>query len=1299
SVTRIHAVAIADMDYLDSSYDEILLLAQFSADDSISSTGLRILEISSTSLYDNSIFEDDLSQYSHSNTFDRFGHTILVEDVDNDAIKETVVVGRDYLKIFGFDSFSDAEIPLVLDINDETYPAMGGGAGIFDLDGDGSNELIVGCNNGTTFVFQISDLDPDPEDEDLQLVTEWKGDLGSTPGKRGSIIDFDIDNDGNVEAIIADQFGQIIVLGEGQYPEVSITSPSPGYTSGRDSILFEWEISNDSLPIVYHDIYINSVFSMRIGGAQRGVAIPLVETDNNVTVISRDIRGMTSSDEEIVSYIPGAPSVDITSPENVHITSSASITVQYDSFDPQSDILSFEIYANGSLKGITTNNQLTFSLDSEGIWNITVIADDSYGDRVRDSINVIFDQSGPAIEITSHADNSAVSAYDIDLRWTASDEFTSIDYYEVFLDGVLQGNSSVKFFHLDLPFEKLFSIEVFAYDILGHSSSDVISLTRDTIEPSISLEDLSLPTNNNGWYYTDSSNAFIEWLGSDNIGGSGIDSFKVLVNGIQFDNYSSVVLNDTITLTLEGSNDIDIIVYDKAGNSNSDSYIIVYDTLNPLVDITSPENNYETSAQNITIFWDASDAGAGIETIEIIVDGIIEDTFTDTSVDSFLVDIPDAKIYTVTVRVTDFLGNINESTINIEHDPVIPTLNILDPLAETSSTNSTLVNVSWDIINIDSEGFIVIINGTEHYYSNTTFDTLIDLESVFGVLDDDIYHLVNVTVVSIVGGQNRYPDTKFLEVDLKNPFVTIDSPLNLQTISEDSLTVTWTGSDFESGMERYSLWLNDTYIGSWDEVVTSHEIDVGLFTVGVYEIFLVGHDISGNPGNCSIYISLFPTNPEFTIDIPSTILTNDPNFQMTISVTNPSSGIEEISVLADNSEIVYYNDSFQENPFNIQVLVEETVFVAPSNEHNLTIVIYDRGGRSASKLVNIIVDKDDPDVFDPKIDTILLGFGDVLVELSQTEPNLHYFNLTTSDTYGIQQVTLALFNDNNSFFYTMILDAEYSSTVIFRYYFQVDFSEYALGDYTIQISVTDNAGNTLSLSYSLSVVLESEVITTPPTSTPSPGGAMQWILDNLFRVVIPVISSILTIIIIAVVVAILIQRRGINQGWRKVVEAVAYVKKTGLTAAYVPYKENLFDDEQLFGGALTGIVGILGEITGASEVEMVVQTMEYGGKRLLICSGEFGHAILLVSDIKPVLKDLLIKFLLEFELTYNQALGEEMLNLNDFASVSLIVESYFGVRSSYFKDEIEFPVASEIDEEFNSISELTVDSVSQNDNE
>ncbi|MHA1462172.1 MAG: FG-GAP-like repeat-containing protein [Candidatus Heimdallarchaeota archaeon] len=392
SVTRIHAVAIADMDYLDSSYDEILLLAQFSADDSISSTGLRILEISSTSLYDNSIFEDDLSQYSHSNTFDRFGHTILVEDVDNDAIKETVIVGRDYLKIFGFDSFSDAEIPLVLDINDETYPAMGGGAGIFDLDGDGSNELIVGCNNGTTFVFQISDLDPDPEDEDLQLVTEWKGDLGSTPGKRGSIIDFDIDNDGNVEAIIADQFGQIIVLGEGQYPEVSITSPSPGYTSGRDSILFEWEMSNDSLPIIYHDIYINSVFSMRIGGAQRGVAIPLIETDNNVTVISRDIRGMTSSDEKIVSYIPGAPSVDITSPENVHITSSASITVQYDSFDPQSDILSFEIYANGSLKGITTNNQLTFSLDSEGIWNITVIADDSYGDRVRDSINVIFDQ-------------------------------------------------------------------------------------------------------------------------------------------------------------------------------------------------------------------------------------------------------------------------------------------------------------------------------------------------------------------------------------------------------------------------------------------------------------------------------------------------------------------------------------------------------------------------------------------------------------------------------------------------------------------------------------------------------------------------------------------------------------------------------------------------------------------------------------------------------------------------------------------------------------------------------------------
>ena len=40
-----------------------------------------------------------------------------------------------------------------------------------------------------------------------------------------------------------------------------------------------------------------------------------------------------------------------------------------------------------------------------------------------------------------------------------------------------------------------------------------------------------------------------------------------------------------------------------------------------------------------------------------------------------------------------------------------------------------------------------------------------------------------------------------------------------------------------------------------------------------------------------------------------------------------------------------------------------------------------------------------------------------------------------------------------------------------------------------------------------------------------------------------------------------------------------------------------------------------------------------------------------------------MKFILEFELTYKFNLSQEMLDLNDYDSVPIMVESYFGTRS------------------------------------
>jgi hypothetical protein len=42
--------------------------------------------------------------------------------------------------------------------------------------------------------------------------------------------------------------------------------------------------------------------------------------------------------------------------------------------------------------------------------------------------------------------------------------------------------------------------------------------------------------------------------------------------------------------------------------------------------------------------------------------------------------------------------------------------------------------------------------------------------------------------------------------------------------------------------------------------------------------------------------------------------------------------------------------------------------------------------------------------------------------------------------------------------------------------------------------------------------------------------------------------------------------------------------ESGINAVFVPYSRAIIDEEQLFGGALSGIRSLLGEITGERKV-------------------------------------------------------------------------------------------------------------------
>jgi len=325
----------------------------------------------------------------------------------------------------------------------------------------------------------------------------------------------------------------------------------------------------------------------------------------------------------------------------------------------------------------------------------------------------------------------------------------------------------------------------------------------------------------------------------------------------------------------------------------------------------------------------------------------------------------------------------------------------------------------------------------------------------------------------------------------------------------------------------------------------------------------------------------------------------------------------------------------------------------------MTITVYDLADRGRVMILDIVIDLEDPDFFGSPIfgDRVLNPTTNTVEIASDASQNIYNISISASDLYGISEIYLNVYGDDYNETFLMTFDSEVSG--IYTYTYSLDMNSFAIGNYSIDFVVVDNAGNERQSSYSLTV------------QTAQQSSSSNWFMDHLFDIILPSAGGLLLLILLPIILSVATKKRRMNKGWKEALEAVAFVTKTGLTLAYVPYSKNLFEDEQLFGGALTGVVGILGEITGEKEVQMQVHVLEFGDKRLMVCSGYFGNAILLVKDEKPILDDLIKKFLMEFELTYKMQLAQELIDLNEFSAVPLMVESIFGFREQYLKETLE----------------------------
>lgn len=347
--------------------------------------------------------------------------------------------------------------------------------------------------------------------------------------------------------------------------------------------------------------------------------ITLLSGTNVLTVTARDAAGNTATDVLTVTYNPDttAPTITITSPtsNSTYSTSASSVTLAgtaSDAVGVTSVTWTNDRGGSGTASGTTSWSTGAIALQT-GANVITVTARDAAGNTRTDVLTVTRtsgDTTAPTVTIQSPTSGTTYTTNQssIALQGTASDNVgvTQVTWSNSRGgSGTASGTTNWSVGSISLQTGSNV-ITIRARDAAGNSSTDVLTVTRDTTAPSITINS---PTSNST-YSTSASSITLGGSASDSVGlaqvtwtnsrgGSGTAS------GTTSWSTGSIALQ-------AGSNVITVTARDTAGNTSTDVITVTRttgDTQAPTVTITAPTSSstYSTLSSSINLRGTASD--------------------------------------------------------------------------------------------------------------------------------------------------------------------------------------------------------------------------------------------------------------------------------------------------------------------------------------------------------------------------------------------------------------------------------------------------------------------------------------------------------------------------------------------------------------------------------------------------------------------------------------------------------------------------------------------------------------------
>ena len=636
---------------------------------------------------------------------------------------------------------------------------------------------------------------------------------------------------------------------------------------------------------------------------------------------------------------------------------------------------------------------------AERTYTVTVAATDTAGNTVANTGTVVIDTTAPTVAINDLTTNDTTP----ELTGTVNDPnaivVVTIDGNDYTATNNGDGTWTLADDVVATLAEGSYSVSVTATDAADNTVTNTGTVVIDTSAPTVAINDLTI------------NDTTPELTGTVN------DPNAIVVVTIDGNDYTATnngdgtwTLADDVVATLaEGSYSVSVTATDAAGNTVTNTGMVVIDTTAPTVAINDLTTNDTTPELTGTV----NDPNA---VVVVTIDG---NDYTATNngdgtwtlADDVVATLAEGS-YSVSVTAKDAAGNTVTNTGTVVIDTTAPTVAIND-----LTTNDTTQELTGTV-NDPNAVVVVNIDGNDYTATNNGDGTWTLADDVVATLAEGSYP-TSVSATDAAG--NTVTNTGTVVIDTTAPTVAI----NDLTTNDSTPELTGTVND-PNAVVVVTIDGNDyTATNNGDGTWTLGDDVVATLAEGSYPTSVTATDAAGNTVTNTGTVVIDTTAPTVAIN---DLTTNDTTPELTGTVNDPNA---VVVVNIDGNDYTATN-----NGDGTWTLADDVVATLAEGSYPTSVTASDAAGNTVINTGTVVIDTIAPTV----------AINDLTT--NDTTPEL---TGTVNDPNAVVVVTI----DGND--YTATNNGDGTWTLA-----DDAVATLAEGTYIVTVAATDAAGNTVT---------------------------------------------------------------------------------------------------------------------------------------------------------------------------------------------------------------------------------------------